>query len=97
MFKVFVFLRYYLWNNFFLFIPGVILVCLNGLYKKALIGGLIILIIDLIVSIIKTHQTIKITKNLLKDSGNFNDEELEDLQNSLIKYVEEKIKDDVEE
>lgn len=85
------FLKYYLWNNFFLFIPGVVLLFLSGIYNKALIGGILILLIDLIISIIKTRQTIKIARNVLKNTGEFEEDELEDLQSSLIKFVEQKI------
>ncbi len=91
-FKIILFLRYFLFKLFYLFIPGVIFISISGDYPRGLIVGGGLLIVDLIISLIKTIKTIQITKDVLKKTEFFTEEELDkDLESSLEKLVDIRI------
>lgn len=88
-FKIVLFLRYFIFKLFYLFIPGVVFIAISGKYPRGLIAGGGLLILDLIISLIKTIRTIQLTKDVLKKTDFFTEEELdEDLGASIRKLVD---------
>lgn len=97
-FKIVLFLRYFIFKLFYLFIPGVVFICISGKYPRGLIAGGGLLILDLIISVIKTIRTIQLTKDVLKKTDFFTGEELDDdLGESLRKLVDIRTSEYLEE